>query len=196
MFSCRKCPKKCFYCQNVIDSPIRLKCDHIMCYSCAQEVKMCAQDNCGKEINEESIIELAADNIEYVFLQLVFGAMVWVRNVRRKHPQILEPETKISTTTIAWNHIQVQHLKDVGTYDSIFAFLYYRKTRLDSFKSLRARMNAFFMHFISEIVFSSDTRPDDHIMQWLLERITKDKSTRQLSLFNYQEVVDPSPVLR
>ena len=90
----------------------------------------------------------------------------------------------------------MQHFKDVGTYDSIAAFLYYRKTRLDSFKSLRARMNAFFMHFISEIVFSSDTQPDDHIMQWLLERITKDKSTRQLSLFNYQEVVDPSPVLR
>ena len=60
---------------------------------------MCAQDNCGKEINEESIIELAADNIEYVFLQLVFGAMVLVMNVRRKHPQILEPKTKISTLT-------------------------------------------------------------------------------------------------
>ena len=57
-------------------------------------------------------------------------------------------------------------------------------------------MNAFFMHFISEIVFSSDTQPDDDIMQWLLERITSDKSTRQLSLFNYQEVIDPSPVLR
>ena len=62
---------------------------------------MCAQDNCGKDINEESIIELAADNIEYVSLQFIFGAMVWVRNVRRKHPQILELETKISTTTIA-----------------------------------------------------------------------------------------------
>ena len=75
MFSCRKCPKKCFYCQNVIDSPIRLECDHIMCYSCAQEVKMCAQDNCGKEINEESIIELAADNIEYVSPQFRFFVM-------------------------------------------------------------------------------------------------------------------------
>ena len=36
---------------------------------------MCAQDNCGKEINEESIIELAADNIEYVSLQFRFFVM-------------------------------------------------------------------------------------------------------------------------
>lgn len=78
---------------------------------------------------------------------------------------------------------------------SDFCFLV-RDERLDSFKSLRARLNAFFMHFVSEIVFKPDSSPDDQIMEWLLERITSDNTTRKLSLFNSQEVVDPSPVLR
>lgn len=63
-------------------------------------------------------------------------------------------------------------------------------------------MNKFFMCFVSEIVFEGDSDgPDEEIIRWLLDCITcrgagGAATTRQFSLFNSADVVDPTPVLR
>jgi len=60
-------------------------------------------------------------------------------------------------------------------------------------------MNKFFMTFVSDIVFNEEERdPDDKVIRWLLDCIVarSGETTRQFSLFNSQEVVDPTPVLR
>ncbi|KAF6041607.1 hypothetical protein EB796_000120 [Bugula neritina] len=71
--------------------------------------------------------------------------------------------------------------------------------RLASFKGLRRRINNFFVAFVSDMVFSEEERdPDDEIISWLLNCVTArdGETTRQFNLFNSQEVVDPTPVLR
>jgi len=60
-------------------------------------------------------------------------------------------------------------------------------------------MNKFFMKFVSDMVFNGEERdPDDEIISWLLDCVTArgGETTRQFNLFNSQEVVDPTPVLR
>jgi len=52
---------------------------------------------------------------------------------------------------------------------------------------------------VSDMVFNEEERdPDDEIIRWLLDCVTArdGETTRQFSLFNSQEVVDPTPVLR
>lgn len=50
------------------------------------------------------------------------------------------------------------------------------------------------MYFVSEMVFSST--PDEQVLQWLVNRVTFRQGTREFSVFNSSEVIDPKPVLR
>ena len=62
------------------------------------------------------------------------------------------------------------------------------------FTYLRDRLNKFFMSFVSEMVFSSEPEPE--VLHWVVERVSYQNVTRQFSLFNCYEVIDPNPVLR
>ena len=65
------------------------------------------------------------------------------------------------------------------------------------FKAFRKRLNKFFMSFVSDVVFESDEDPEDEIIQWLLNCVAfGTASTKQFSLFNSADVIDPTPVLR
>lgn len=50
------------------------------------------------------------------------------------------------------------------------------------------------MKFVSELVFQSE--PDADVITWLAECVTFRDGTRSFSIFNYEDVVDPNPVLR
>ena len=53
------------------------------------------------------------------------------------------------------------------------------------------------MAFVSDIVFAGKEDPDHRIIEWLLNCVTFSSGrTRQFSLFNTAEVIDPNPVLR
>ena len=67
----------------------------------------------------------------------------------------------------------------------------------NEFKAFRKRLNTFFMNFVSGIVFSEGDDPEDSIIEWLLKCVTFGTTdTREFSLFNTADVVDPTPVLR
>ncbi|XP_067936897.1 E3 ubiquitin-protein ligase rnf213-alpha-like [Watersipora subatra] len=72
------------------------------------------------------------------------------------------------------------------------------KDKMAEFKEFRQRLNKFFMSFVSEVVFSGQQEPEEGIIQWLLNCVTfgSNTETRQFSLFNSADVVDPTPVLR
>lgn len=76
----------------------------------------------------------------------------------------------------------------------------FSEERMTAFKDHRTRLNKFFMCFVSDIVFGKEEDPDGEILTWLLECITcrsaTGDATRQFSLFNSADVVDPTPVLR
>lgn len=74
--------------------------------------------------------------------------------------------------------------------------LFIRATVLERFKDQRERLNKFFMHFVSEMVFTPETPPDDGILLWLTECVTFRNQTREFSVFYCADVVDPTPVLR
>lgn len=53
------------------------------------------------------------------------------------------------------------------------------------------------MHFVSELVFVPNRRPDDEIVRWLMDCVAfNERQTRELSVFHTQDVIDPTPVLR
>ena len=62
------------------------------------------------------------------------------------------------------------------------------------FVKLRTRLNKFFMRFVSELVFLSE--PCVEVIDWLANCVTFRGGTRQFSMFNCEDVVDPDPVLR
>ena len=70
------------------------------------------------------------------------------------------------------------------------------EAKLNELKWLRKRLNRFFMAFVSELVFGADTEPDAQIIDWLLQCVTFGAGTRQFSLYNTADAVDPTPVLR
>ncbi|KAF6032077.1 hypothetical protein EB796_009577 [Bugula neritina] len=127
-----KCPTKCPSCENSLDSPVRLPCNHILCSLCVAEQKLCGQENCGQPIPPNYVYDAAEDDIS--------------------EESLLE------------------------------------------FSQLRLRLNKFFMYFVSEMVFSST--PDEQVLQWLVNRVTFRQGTREFSVFNSSEVIDPKPVLR
>ena len=62
------------------------------------------------------------------------------------------------------------------------------------FVKRRTRLNKFFMRFVSELVFLSE--PCVEVIDWLANCVTFRGGTRQFSMFNCEDVVDPDPVLR
>ena len=80
--------------------------------------------------------------------------------------------------------------------DSIVLSDYFSESKLEELKWLRKRLNKFFTAFVAEVVFSSETAPDEEIVEWLLKCVTFGAGTRQFSLYNTADVVDPTPVLR
>lgn len=79
----------------------------------------------------------------------------------------------------------------------IIRFSFLSIKRLEDFKNFRARLNKFFMEFVSELVFSEHKIPSDEIVRWLMQCVTfKEERTRDFSVFHTDEVIDPTPVLR
>ena len=52
------------------------------------------------------------------------------------------------------------------------------------------------MHFVSQQVFISGTRPELKVIKWLSESVTFKDQTKRFALFSTEDVVDPTPVLR
>ena len=46
------------------------------------------------------------------------------------------------------------------------------------------------------MVFATGTEPDQQIIEWLLQCVTFKAGTRQFSLYNTSDALDPTPVLR
>ena len=63
-------------------------------------------------------------------------------------------------------------------------------------KGLRARCNMFFTRFVSDLVVTPDTPPSGEVIHWLLDCVTSSRGTRQFSVYNVSDVVDPNPVTR
>ena len=78
----------------------------------------------------------------------------------------------------------------------LIGIYFYSDSKLEELKWLRKRLNKFFMEFVAELVFSPEATPDEEIIEWLLQCVTFGAGTRQFSLYNTADVVDPTPVLR
>ena len=52
------------------------------------------------------------------------------------------------------------------------------------------------MAFVSEVVFGANTEPDAQIIEWLVQCVTFGAGTRQFSLYDTRDAIDPTPVLR
>lgn len=58
------------------------------------------------------------------------------------------------------------------------------------------RLNKFFTQFVAELTFASGNVPDGDILQWLMKCVAFKDRTKEFSIFNCKDVVDPTPVLR
>lgn len=52
------------------------------------------------------------------------------------------------------------------------------------------------MEFVSQLVFGGAEQPTDEVIKWLMDCVTFNQGTRVFSIFNVEDVVDPTPVLR
>lgn len=84
------------------------------------------------------------------------------------------------------------------TFWTISIFYFYSPDNVEEFRKLRMRVNKFFMSFVSDIVFNGRQDPQDEIIEWLLNCVTfgSAKNTRRFNLFDENDAVDPTPVLR
>lgn len=64
---------------------------------------------------------------------------------------------------------------------------------MEEFTWLRLRLNKFFLHFVSELVFALE--PEHEILVWLIERVFFRSGSREFNPFNSADVVDPNSVL-
>ena len=78
-----------------------------------------------------------------------------------------------------------------------YFFMSFSPHSLKVLVDLRSRLNKFFMHFVSELVFTPSRAPSEEIVEWLMSCVTfSNKQTREMSVFHTQDVIDPTPVLR
>ena len=65
---------------------------------------------------------------------------------------------------------------------------------MKKFSELRERLNIFFMHFVSEIMFLGEP-PSLDVIRKILNYVTSDNGNREFSIFKSEQVVDANPVL-
>lgn len=66
----------------------------------------------------------------------------------------------------------------------------FRDQKVSQYRHFRGRINNFFMHFVSEIIFEPDYTPSEEMIKWLLQCITS--SEAQFSLFDPDSVISIS----
>ncbi|XP_067940321.1 E3 ubiquitin-protein ligase RNF213-like [Watersipora subatra] len=64
------------------------------------------------------------------------------------------------------------------------------------FEEFRKGINNFFVHFVSKLVFLPGIFPDMDIVEWLMNRVTFRDRRREFSIFQVEDIVNPTPILR